>query len=310
MHEQWIRAWDAYNIDRIPGAIFARLHAGLVRARAKRLIVGPKQYDDHEILPHFWWAEGGNALDQNWIAGDFSTWIENRVHLRAFGVSFELSGILEILPSDSRASVARQLSVAGNENWLSTARALDYVQRSTNLDRISAKVALFEQAGFGFVAARAILAKQSQESNDTGRWAWQRREWDVPPDFWLDSSLRSHSDSNIEAGNFGVSSCIATDGKYLCVSGVHFSLDSVAEIWPSTNRASPRSGGRTPATFHDDLMCAIWKQIYENELKPRRQADIEHALLAWVENNGHKMSESAAREKAKKIWTSTKGDSL
>jgi hypothetical protein len=308
MHEQWISAWDAFRIPSLYSTIFTRLHAGLIRAKAKRLFVGPKRYDDQEIMPDFWWAEGHEALDQNWQSGDFSTWIDQKVHLRAFGVTFELAGILDALPAEERAGVARGFSVAGNEDWLPTDKAVDFIQRNSKLERGRAMCALIEQAGFGFVASRAVLARLSTGVQDTGQWVWQQREWDVPPDFWLGFSSVNVSAFSTETGNISADACNAAGGNHLSLMGVHFLVESIAAIWPPAKKSPVTPGGRPPATFHDDLMCAIWKQIFENDLKPRKQADIEKALLAWVESKGHEMSESAAREKAKKIWNSIKAD--
>ena len=68
--------------------ICARAHSGLVRARAERFIVDNSVTDAHEVPKNFWRAEGEPALQQNWTTGDFDKWIDHRVHLKAFGVSF------------------------------------------------------------------------------------------------------------------------------------------------------------------------------------------------------------------------------
>jgi hypothetical protein len=82
--------------------ICARAHDGLIRARAKRFIRGSaRAADDVEIPAAFWWARGHGALKQNWKAGDFETWIDQRTHLKAYGVSFLRSQIEEIIPHKS-----------------------------------------------------------------------------------------------------------------------------------------------------------------------------------------------------------------
>jgi hypothetical protein len=62
------------------------------------------------------------------------------------------------------------------------------------------------------------------------------------------------------------------------------------------------SGGRPPAPFADDLMCAIWASIYRGDLKPQRQADVERAIKDWTVAQGHDLGDTSAREKARKIW--------
>jgi hypothetical protein len=37
--------------------------------------------------------------------------------------------------------------------------------------------------------------------------------------------------------------------------------------------------GRPPAAFWDDLWCAVWGRVYRGELIPKRQADVESAML-------------------------------
>lgn len=78
--------------------ICARAHAGLIRARAQRFIKDGRASDDVEIPAEFWWARGHEALEQNWKAGDFETWIDRRIHLKAYGVSFLRAQIETIVP--------------------------------------------------------------------------------------------------------------------------------------------------------------------------------------------------------------------
>jgi hypothetical protein len=77
--------------------IAKRAHAGMVRTRAKLFIVGEGQFNDTELPPQFWWAEGGNAMEQNWETGDFA--ISRPQRARAFGVTFHIDGLREMIPS-------------------------------------------------------------------------------------------------------------------------------------------------------------------------------------------------------------------
>jgi hypothetical protein len=52
-------------------ALCGRVHAGLVRTKALLLIVGGVRRENVTIPPDFWWAEGHEALEQNWATGDF-----------------------------------------------------------------------------------------------------------------------------------------------------------------------------------------------------------------------------------------------
>ena len=45
-------------------------------------------------------------------------------------------------------------------------------------------------------------------------------------------------------------------------------------------------------------MC---RQMYDGDLRPDRQADIEKAMLNWLAGLGHEVSESSVRVAARKL---------
>jgi hypothetical protein len=85
----------------LPGTrtICKRAHAGMIKARAERFIRDGQSADNINIPFEFWWAEGEAALQQNWTTGDFDTWIDHRIHLQAFGVTFCRSDIERSKPA-------------------------------------------------------------------------------------------------------------------------------------------------------------------------------------------------------------------
>lgn len=104
MAEEWISAFGAFKLvaeaigaSTAAIAICSRAHDGMIEAKAAKLIVDrgrvAESFDDALVPKNFWWASGRGALNQNWKTGDFDTWIDSRVHWRAFGVSFSRSGI-------------------------------------------------------------------------------------------------------------------------------------------------------------------------------------------------------------------------
>lgn len=118
--EEWISAAEAVRLLAPNGngeysakmALCKRAHAGMVRTRAQRFIVAGRTRDNVELPRVFWWAEGHEALTQDWRAGDFDTWPDSsmlggdlrlaagKVHLEAFNVSFLRSQIEEMMPAD------------------------------------------------------------------------------------------------------------------------------------------------------------------------------------------------------------------
>jgi hypothetical protein len=112
--ETWIRAFDALRLlepaftahaARI--RICERAHSGLIRARAEYFQFGERMFSNHMVPKEFWWAEGNLALGQDWAAGDFSTWLENKHQLKAFGVTFARADLEKLLPSSSEGSAKR-----------------------------------------------------------------------------------------------------------------------------------------------------------------------------------------------------------
>jgi hypothetical protein len=118
--EEWISAAEAIGLLAPGGkgefsakmALCKRAHAGMVRSRAQRFIIAGRVRDNVELPPVFWWAEGHEALHQNWRTGDFDTWPDSgllsrdlrlsagKVHLEAFNVSFLRSDVEKMIPAD------------------------------------------------------------------------------------------------------------------------------------------------------------------------------------------------------------------
>jgi hypothetical protein len=79
--------------------ICQRAYGGLIHARAEQFHNGQRVFRNQDIPKEFWWAEGHQALEQDWAAGDFSTWIERgSIQLKAFGVTFARADIQKLLP--------------------------------------------------------------------------------------------------------------------------------------------------------------------------------------------------------------------
>jgi predicted nucleotide-binding protein len=79
-------------------AIAARAHDGMVQSRADRFVRGNRVLDDAELPREFWWARGYPALTQNWVTGDFETWIDHHELWKAYGVRFLRSDIEKMIP--------------------------------------------------------------------------------------------------------------------------------------------------------------------------------------------------------------------
>lgn len=85
--------------DLVARRICKRAHAGVLEATARQLVVGEGRWDDRKVPNGFWWAEGFEALEQDWEAGDFSTCMTikgREIEVRAFGVRFSRDGALDM----------------------------------------------------------------------------------------------------------------------------------------------------------------------------------------------------------------------
>ncbi len=125
--DDWVSAADALTLLESRFSAFAaarriceRAHAGLIRSRAESFQVDGRAHQSFDIPKEFWWAEGHEALEQDWAAGDFSTYIERRAQWKAFGVTF------------NRADLEKLLPASGNQKSRPTARTLEEKQASKN----------------------------------------------------------------------------------------------------------------------------------------------------------------------------------
>ena len=119
---EWMSAYEARQVLRqLPDAaeaICRRARVGLIKARAKLLIIHDKEETDEEtdveIPREFWSAEGEAALTQNWVSGDFQTTAPGHdgIRLDAFGVTFRRSDIEQLKPAPA-ATNARPPGGAG-----------------------------------------------------------------------------------------------------------------------------------------------------------------------------------------------------
>jgi hypothetical protein len=103
--DEWVSAADAVTMLKAILAehsaclrICERAYGGMIRARAEQIHDGPQVFHNHDVPKEFWWAKGHEALEQDWVVGDFSTWFDGRIELKAFAVTFARADIEKFLP--------------------------------------------------------------------------------------------------------------------------------------------------------------------------------------------------------------------
>lgn len=249
MASQWINAETARRIVADGGSlsdaerlICERAHAGMLTGRATLFCKGDEQQRNCIIPAEFWWARGELALEQDWKAGDFSTWLDRKIELRAFGVRFAFEGILSILPPERRPIVSRTLSVDGSPDWLSTRAARTVISKQEGIYGQAAAGRLIELCRLGFVAARAVqMSRRRERRSETT----VEREWDVPVWFWEHCMTSLSAKIDWTLGSFSGNHFVDGNWTRFDLTGVHF-LRSALEPDIAVGDDSTNEAGKTP----------------------------------------------------------------
>lgn len=304
MAEHWITAAKALDIVGDRYSLCTRLHAGLIAARAKTLTADGASKQDADVPASFWWAKGHEALEQDWTRGDFSTWIDRSKQVFAFGVTFPLTQILEMIAFEDRALIARRLSVAGSADWVSAKEARRLAFEQFGHSPMKAGAAIMEQARLGFVIARAVLAEGEVVIRVNGGFHWAEREWDVPPWFWTVFARPGRSAQDWELGRFEGSGIGPNDTRKIVLSGVYFHCASLSTLGPNVSEAepSPTKGGRPPKYDWPTAINACWGRIIRGEPPVTSQADVEKLLIQILTVGEREPGESTVRPFASAIW--------
>ena len=226
----------------------------------------------------------------------------------------------------------RRYVSAMTERWMDAQDALDLMTVVKAGDRDEAKLALLVLLKSG--AIRSIAARYdgnptgltdldpdvSYES-DGGYYRLSSSDVALSNDFW--GLIEWRGPGATVDWHFGIFSYSYYPRGRNCkqfenASGVRLEVGALRRLvgesaWESFNSQSSKqastlsgkaknTGGRPPAPFADDLMCAVWASIYRGDLKPQRQADVERAIKDWAVAQGHELGDTSAREKARKIW--------
>jgi len=311
MQQWWIPARDAYDTiaKQMPGetrfAICSRAAEGLLQARARLFVTEKGRFESAIVPTQFWWAKGHEALEQNWDAGDFSTWIDRTYEWKAFGVEFDFIGLQQMLSPQSGADAARSLSVVSNPEWVSARGARQFAWENLGANPVAAGDAVLQNARLGLVPARAVLMQRSTKKSSD--WDLEEREWPIPDWFWKDFTARDSSTQDWAQGRFSGTAISGGRRLYITLTGVYFLLPALRELAsptpnPPTTQTPPNKGGRPPKEWWDDLWCTIWGDVYRGDLQPKSQADIERAMMEWVIAREESVSESTLKPLARKMF--------
>jgi hypothetical protein len=77
---------------------------------------------------------------------------------------------------------------------------------------------------------------------------------------------------------------------------------------PSPQSAKLTKSGRPPASFWDDMWASIACDLYAGTFEPRTQAEVERAMLTWIEGHGFSAATSTVRGRARRLWDRLQAD--
>jgi hypothetical protein len=327
MHEEWLSAADTMSlVEAVLGPHQARLtiarraHHGLVRTRALRFISDKQSFDNAELPFKFWWAEGQEALEQDWIAGDFSTWINRYEQWRAFGVQFHRGDVLSILPAAKESLPLEEkadVAPSPTQNWVSAREAVVRIMSATGQDGMRSLYSIISYVRTGHIKACAMVIHEKIENRYHER-EQEYRNAVVPLWFWEKCTSYDSSALDWQSGVFAGRGYHNGRTMVVRLTGVQFDGDDLEILDPQNQPSRQESntkgltpavtssnrpkGGRPAAEWWDDLWVEICRQLYLGDLKPKMQSDIERAMLDWLANRGTTAAESTVRGRARKLW--------
>jgi len=314
-YAEWLSAAETYRLatEHMPDgqarvAIGTRAHSGLLRTFAERFERDRNISEQVELLKEFWWAEGHGALEQNWVTGDFETWIRNLHHWKAFGVRFNRDDLLKMLPHPP----PRQEPAKDNgDDLIHSGNALKLLTEAAGSPD-EAAILFLDALKLGEVRAMARIHQVSIEGGPivTAKDKWLGLEdWasfeEVPPLQWKNGILTC-TYWHIEA----------RETATVRISGLRFNTDGlyafIASLPPATGKSAPdiskRPTGRPRADWWDDLLIAMFRRLWEDNWTPRTQAEVVEAMHQWLADNPgddpdapRQAGDTALKERARKL---------
>jgi len=305
MSEQWISASEALRkieASSSGGAnrvICRRARDGMAIAKAKLLIWGRERREDTEIPAMFWWAGGEAALEQNWYAGDFSTWIDSSIECRAYGVTFRASDIDDMLP---RTSSRLPVSDGAPGNFSSSARAVSEICAQVGCDGVVAIQEIVKHCRAGFITGRCSEISW----RITDRYATSEEFFehmvDVPDWFWEHCANQPETIIDWQSGKVSGRGIIDGNDYRVLIKGLQFEVAGIidleammlAELPPpdisvESSSGKEREGSVNRGRKRDPVKWADWTaelvaHIHENGIPEGCDADGQDHLIDEIDS--------------------------
>jgi hypothetical protein len=224
----------------------------------------------------------------------------------------ESNGLVEPVPdqnghngwkylTEDGAALARDQSIIpvphvekpAQEEWIGAADALALLKG--RIGEGSATRAICKRAHAGLVKARAMRFIRDGLVTDNA---------DVPAEMWWADGGAALA-QNWASGDFET---WINQHIRLQAYGVTFRRSDILSLLPAQPGAPPPAavakgeGGRPKARWSDDLWIEMCRQLYEGDLKPKKQSDIKRAMMDWLSTHGEEPAESTIKDRARKLW--------
>jgi len=203
------------------------------------------------------------------------------------------------------------ITLADIAEWLPAPETLRIVAESFGDDEYVAKRAILHRLIGGMLTAAAEnQAWQNYPKGSTGPTLigvefWSHTVRDAIDQMWAAGDLVVHRSYYDGSGDVVV--------RYYSVkfdpAGVRALVANAPKkqpapvTTPSAETPAKDKGGRPRNEWWEDFWIDICVQIYDGTLVPKKQADVERAMLDWATKHGHELSEAYARQKARKLFT-------
>lgn len=234
MDEEWISAAEALalvgktNPYLAAQSICGRAYDGVIAAKAHLLIIGDIRKEDVDVPAGFWWATGHAALEQKWQSGDFETWLDKRIHCRAYGVMFLKRDISAMLPP--RQPKRNQPKRAGQGNYASAARCIEDLQEQLGCTKNDAAkhIARFSRAGLVEARCASFWCESTDPLGANEEEAFENVA--IPSWFWEKCAVGPDAILDWQSGTFAGRGLVGANVQKVRIKGAEFDIAGMVEL--------------------------------------------------------------------------------
>jgi hypothetical protein len=305
MDDEWISAAEAFALVGKASPFLAaqsicgRANDGLMVAKAHTLIIGDRRMEDVDVPAEFWWARGHAALEQKWQSGDFETWIDKRVHCRAYGVTFLKSDITAMLPASS--TDRNQPRRASKGNYAAASRCVEELQKQLHCTKKQAAEHIARFCKAGLVDARCA----SYWCEVTDLFGAKEETFEnvaIPSWFWEKCAAGPDAILDWQGGTFAGRGMVGAYTHKVRIKGAEFDIGGIIDLEamvraqdedvaaPDPERelrsaaaASSARGGRPKSESWANWIAELVSTIHDEGIPDGSGAEGQDALIGRIE---------------------------